>query len=155
VAQLPHVAGEPWVALPFTGAPPPSGRLSLVLRQVSPVTAAGSWAGLLLDQWTETIPSASALAGIALNYDDPDSEAPQAMLVAVPAAPGGSDGRWDLPTLLDTVRETFDLARIRGVDGELLGALSQLLPAIYLATNPRDETISTDFTFRRVADPDV
>lgn len=154
VAQLPHVPGERWVALPFDGTPrPSSGRLSLVLQQASPANSDGPWAGLLLDEWTELIPSTSELTAIAFNYDDPDSEAPQAILIAVPAAPGGIDGHWDLPSLIDTLRETLDLAKIRAVDSELLGALSQLLPAIYFATNPRDETVSTDFSTRRIADP--
>jgi hypothetical protein len=154
VAQLPHVPIERWVALPFNGSPrPPAGRLSLVLEQVSAASADGKWAGLLLDEWIEVIPSASELTGIAFNYDNPDSEAPQAILIAVPAVPGGVDGHWDLPSLVDTLRETLDLAKIRAVDTELLGSLSQLLPAIYLAANLRDETISTDFSTRRIADP--
>jgi hypothetical protein len=154
VAQLPHVPTERWVALPFDGGPrPPSGRLSLVLEQANAARADAEWAGLLLDEWTEVIPSTSELTGIAFNYDDPDSEAPQAILIAVPAVPGGVDGHWDLPSLIDTLRETLDLAKIRAVDSELLGSLSQLLPAIYLATNPRDETVSTDFSTRRIADP--
>jgi hypothetical protein len=154
IAQLPHVPGEHWVALAFDGSPrPPTGRLSLVLEQANTASANGEWAGLLLDEWTEVIPSTSELTGIAFNYDDPDSEAPQAILIAVPAVPGGVDGHWDLPSLIDTLRETLDLAKIRAVDSELLGSLSQLLPAIYLATNPRDETVSTDFSTRRIADP--
>ena len=50
---------------------------------------------------------------------------------------------WDLETLLDTLNETLDLAKVRAVDGELL-PLGQLLPAIYLAANPRRDTVSTD-----------
>ena len=154
VVQLPHVPGERWIALPFDGNPrPSSGRLSLILQQASAADADAPWAGLLLDEWTEVIPSTSELTGIAFNYDDPDSEAPQAILIAVPAVPGGIDGHWDLPSLIDTLRETIDLAKIRAVDSELLGALGQLLPAIYVATNARDETVSTDFSTRRIADP--
>ncbi len=41
------------------------------------------------------------------------------------------------------VNETLDLAKLRGVDGELLGELGQLLPGIYLAANASDDTIST------------
>jgi hypothetical protein len=154
VVQLPHVPGERWIALPFDGNPrPSSGRLSLILQQASAADADAPWAGLLLDEWTEVIPSTSELTGIAFNYDDPDSEAPQAILIAVPAVPGGIDGHWDLPSLIDTLRETIDLAKIRAVDSELLGALGQLLPSIYVATNARDETVSTDFSTRRIADP--
>ena len=50
---------------------------------------------------------------------------------------------WDLETLLDTLNEMLDLAKVRAVDAELL-PLGQLLPAIYLAANPRSDTVSTD-----------
>ncbi len=154
LVQMPVVSGERWVAHPFEeGSRPPSGRLSLVLQQPSAAKADGEWTGILIDEWTELIPSTSELTGIAFNYDDPDSEAPQAILIAVPAVPGGIEGLWDLPSLVDMLRETLDLAKIRAVDGELLGSLSQLLPAIYLATIPRDDTVSTDFRIRRIADP--
>ena len=156
VAQLPFVAGERWVGLSFDGeARPPSGRLSLVVHRPSAVSADDDWAGLVLDQWTELVPGASELTAAAVNYDSPNTQAPQAMLLAVPAVEGGVNGRWDLDTLVDTLQETLDLAKVRAVDGELLGALGQLLPAIYLSTNTRDETISTDLRPLLVADPVV
>ena len=63
------------------------------------------------------------------------------MLVAVP--PKNAD-RWDSESLVATLNETLDLAKIRAVDGELLGRLGHLLPAIYLAANAANDTISSN-----------
>ena len=76
------------------------------------------------------IPRPTEQSGIAVHYDDPGAEAPQTILLAVPPT---SAPRWDLASLLAILNETLDLAKVRAVDGELLGALGQLLPAIYLA----------------------
>ena len=51
--------------------------------------------------------------------------------------------------LLDVLNETFDLAKGRAVHSEALTGLGQLLPAIYLATNARQDTVSTDFSKSR------
>jgi len=154
VAQLPHVAGTRWVALPFPGEAerPPSGRASLLLHRAATPAAQAEWVGLLLDEWTELIPARSELTGIAFHYDDPGAEAPQAVLVAVPP---GDTTVWDVDMLVDIVNETVDLAKLRAVDGELLGALGQILPAIYLAANSAGETISTDLSDAAIQDPRV
>jgi len=112
-------------------------------RPVSPAAAA-AWVGFVLDEWSETIPSTSEDTGLTFHYDAPGAEAPQTVLIAV--APDPTEEIWDLATLTDILHETLDLAKMRAVDGELLGVLGQLLPAVYLAANPDEETIATDFT---------
>jgi hypothetical protein len=142
VAQLPHLASARWVGLPFSSEAerPPSGRLSLALHRPFTASSADPWVGLLVDEWLEIIPRPAEDTAVAFHYDDPGAEAAQAVLIAVPPTQAPT---WDLDSLLDTVNETLDLAKIRAVDGELL-PLGQLLPAVYLAANPRRETVSTD-----------
>jgi hypothetical protein len=114
VGQLPHRATQQdrWVALPVApGQTFPGGRLSLVAHM--PLDTVGfnqPMAGLLIDEWVEVVPSKRETTGLAFHYDQPNSVAPQAMLLAVP-----SDQRevWDLDTLETILRETMDLARIR------------------------------------------
>jgi hypothetical protein len=151
VVQLPHEEPARWLALPFPpGERPPSGRVSLALYRVAAPAADAIWAGLLLDEWAERIPAAAETTGIAVHYDDPGAEAPQAVLIAVPPGDGAT---WDLPTLEAILHETLDLAKIRTVDLELLGDYAQLLPAVYLAANAANDTVSTDLAGARVAGP--
>jgi hypothetical protein len=145
VAQLPHLDGALWVALPFTpGKPPPSGRLSLVMQRIAKPSASEAWVGLLLDQWTEIIPHATAQTGIAFHYDDPGAEAAHAVLVAVP--PKTSAENWDPTDLIAIVNETLDLARMRAVSLEDVGELGQLLPAMFVAAYRDNQLMVTDLT---------
>lgn len=147
VTQVPHAPGASWAALPFADEAHrhASGLMGLALLSASGgVPAANaSWAGLLLDEWTELIPNADEATAVAIHYDDPGAEAPQAILVAVPPDDATN---WTLDTVTDVLRETLQLARLRAVDGDLLGDLSVLLPATYLAANPRSDTVSAVFT---------
>ncbi len=152
VTQLPHSPGAAWAALPFAdeSARPVSNTLSLALVPAAALPAASArWTGLLLDEWTELIPGSEESTALAFHYDDPGAEAPQAVLIAVPP---DSAQTWTLDTVVDVLRETMDLARLRAVDGDLLGVLSQLLPATYLAANARADTVAVRFEGSLVKD---
>ena len=142
LAQLPFQAGARWAALPFGAKRPPAGLLSLALhRPVKPATNK-VWAGLFLDDWTEVIPDEVETTAIGFHYDDPGAEAGQAVLLAVP--PNNTE-MWDISTFANILNETADLAKVRAVDLELIPLLGQLLPAVYLATDLEDNTITTNF----------
>jgi hypothetical protein len=64
-------------------------------------------------------------------------------LLAVPPKPAQT---WDLESVAAILNETADLAQVRAVDLELLGALGQLIPAIYLPTDEANNTISANFS---------
>jgi hypothetical protein len=144
VAQVPYDATARWVALPFPSENdrPKPGRTSLLLYRVTAPAATDTWSGLLLDAWSEFIPSPKEQTGISFHYDNPGAEAAQTILVAVP--PTHAE-RWDLESLVATLHETLDLAKIRAVDSELLGKLGQLLPAIYLSDSTEEVTVRTSF----------
>jgi hypothetical protein len=141
VVQLPVAAGARWGALPFlSDADRVASRLSLVLERPSAPAATDVWYGLVVDEWVELIPNPTESTGLALHYDDPGAEAAQAVLIAVPPLPDAR--QWDIDTVIDTLNETFDLAKLRAVDLSLLGELGQLLPAIFFAANNNDDTIT-------------
>lgn len=158
VAQLPYAAGEYWVALKFPvdnmgkKIRPPSGRLSITLHQPVVPASESAWVGLWLDEWNEVIPNEHETTGIAFHYDDPGTEAPQAILLAVP--PTGA-ATWDVETLIDTLRETLELAKLRAVDGRLVAELSQILPAIYLSSNAANDAISTSLHAMKTTTPRI
>lgn len=145
LAQLPYEAAARWVALPFDQEEerPKPGRTSILFYQADTPGVNLPWAGFLLDHWAEMIPSPTEQTGVAFHYDDPGSEAPQTVLVAVPPFPDAE--QWELLWLVQTLKETMEMARIRAVDGELLGELSQLLPAICLADSTAEVTIRSSF----------
>ncbi len=74
-----------------------------------------------------TSPPESELTGIAFHYDRPDAKAAQSLLIAVPP---NLDRGWTPDTLLQVLRETLELGKLRGVDLADLTAMQPLLPAI-------------------------
>ena len=108
------------------------------------VDHAGAVAGFVVDEWSETVPDAQTLTGVALRLPRPRAQAPQSILLAV--APTAQHV-WDLDSLEAVVLETLQLARVRAVDLEALdaagSAIRQYLPAAYLAANAAGATVST------------
>ncbi|MCA8880540.1 MAG: hypothetical protein KDA73_11415 [Rhodobacteraceae bacterium] len=138
VAQVPHRPGRPWAALDVSEED--AGATALVL-QGAPADLSAPMAGLLIDEWTETVPSRSETTGIAFQFDPPDAAPPQAILLAVAPVMGAP---WTISSLNRVLIETLDLARLRLVDPEDLGAVRHYLPAAYLAFNAEGDAVSTD-----------
>ncbi len=141
IAQVPHVAGQRWVALDLPEETDPvDGAASLVL-QSAPRQFTGALCGVLVDEWTELVPSREETTGIAFQYDPPDASAPQAILLAVPPVVGEP---WTVGSLNRVLLETLDLTRMRAVDPAALGDVAHFLPATYLAFNARGDAVSSD-----------
>jgi hypothetical protein len=150
-AQLP-TGQKIWAAGPNPASIAPStGTLSLLLHRPTQPPASRSWAGLVVDEWTELIPAATQPTALAFRHENPVAEAPQAVLLAVP--PDTAAATWDMETLLATVRETLALAKVRLVD--TVDDLRPFLPAICLTGNTANETVSTNFLESLIADPAI
>jgi hypothetical protein len=128
------------VGLPLNGTPLREGVVSLAVHG-APADLTKPLAGLLVDEWTELIPSTKETTGVAFRYDPPDAMAPQAILLAVPPVP---DEPWTVGTLNQVLLETLDLAHLRTVGPDLLGDAGQYLPAAVLAFNPAGDAVATD-----------
>jgi hypothetical protein len=138
-AQLPGAAGATWAALPSPGAPI-TARLATVMSAPAPVDPTVPLCGIVADVWTEQVPGLVAVAsretgyepaevtGLALTVSAPEAYPPQAILLAL--APDPSWG-WSLDVLLDVVRETLEMAKIRAVDLGDLPRLGRVLPALH------------------------
>jgi hypothetical protein len=151
VVQLPHSAGTPWIGGTFGDVLKPGEWLSLIVVKTStePVSL---HAGLLIDDWTETVPSAHETTAVAFNFDRPNAVAPHALLVAV--APE-LRGHWTWDDLVGSVHEALDLSKLRVVEPDALirrdandsppdGDYFQALPAI-LAEFTEGRLAVTDF----------
>ncbi len=84
---------------------------------------------------------ADGTTGLAFHYDEPESRAPQSILIAV--APDVSKA-WDLETLEAVLLDTLELSKLRMVDSDAMVELDQDLPAMYMTTNTANEAVSTD-----------
>jgi hypothetical protein len=174
VGQLPYRDTDDWVGIDGLDETPERGQVSMVTTfptryhadhpiAPSPGDADGTpgaqVAGFLVDDWRESVPKTEEKTGVAVNYDDPSTEPPQSILLAVPPADGG-ESPWSVDLLLRTILESVDLAKLRGVDLNVVGkprgdpkqrVLGQLLPALTLPHNTRDvpDTPTVDFDVDR------
>lgn len=99
--------------------------------------------GVLIDEWTEVIPTTEETTGLTLHYDRPNTEPPQTLLLATPA---DFTGQWEWQDLVDTLHDTLDLAKKRAVEPQYIDstAYSRFLPAILseVATWPITSTLN-------------
>ncbi|MET0742102.1 MAG: hypothetical protein ABWY78_01910, partial [Microvirga sp.] len=139
LAQVPHRPGAAW-----NGRPAPAyvdGAASLVLLGGEFLAPARQIAGLLVDEFTEFVPSPTESTGMAFRYEPPPAMAPQALLLAVPPVIGEP---WTVGGLNQVLLETLELTRVRALDPDDLGLVRQFLPAIVLPFNTEGDVPSTN-----------
>jgi len=143
IVQFPLQSPDRWIGLPLDPARPPQhGKVGVVAAIPLGLPGAPTVAGLVLDEWAEEIPASEENTGIAFNFKQPGLEAPQCVLLAVPP---DRSAPWSWEALMSTISDTLDLAKIRGVDLQSMKGMGQYLPALYFASNPQGDTVSTDF----------
>ena len=89
----------------------------------------GEQCGLLIDEWTESVPKRQEVTGLAFNFDQPNSAPPSAILLAITPE---ETGHWQWENLVASVLDTFQRARLRAVEPDIvdnLPGLATLLPA--------------------------
>jgi hypothetical protein len=131
LVQAPYSPNAPWIALPYGDfGPPAHGAACFVAHSPHLVDPTQPLAGLVVDSWTETIPDPVETTALTVHVDAPAARPPQAIVLAV--HPAVSPGNWDFDTLVDTINEAADLARLRTLTAAELTPLGGFLPAWYL-----------------------
>jgi hypothetical protein len=146
VIQLPRIAGAPWIGEEFSKPLPDGDWLSVVALRAGAANFSNLQCGLVLDEWTENVPADKATTGVSFQFNRPNATAPQALLLAVPPVTGGP---WQWDALKGSVREAFELAKLRAIEPDRLatGGYFQGLPAI-LSEFTRSRLSATNLTER-------
>ena len=144
--QLPYRVNDNWLAVEF-----PEGTTivhdTIATLQCLPqnFTPAGAQCGFLVDEWTETLPQKEEVTGITFNYDTPNSAAANAVLLAVTPV---ETGHWSWDNLIGTVLDTFERAKLRVVEPDMIDTLTRvapLLPATIAEFTTGKSTINLDY----------
>ena len=158
VLQFPHRPDDAWLGLRFPetfadGEPFVLDEDKLLYSahfapgaEIAPSQPNRTYSGLLLDEWVEVIPTEQGDTGLAFHFDRPNSEAPQAILLATTPAYRGA---WQWQDLVDTLHETLDFARLRAVEPTKLDetALGPLLPAVMSSVTTSPITAMLNLAF--------
>lgn len=134
VWQLPHAPGDHWLGSAYPEGHGIDGdRLLFHAHHAAPFDPTAAQAGLLLDEWTEVIPTRDILSGVAFHFDRPNSEPPQAFLLMTPT---DFRGGWSWADIVDGLNETLDTSKQRAVEPAQIDgtAFAPLLPATLAAT---------------------
>ncbi len=128
--QLPVAPGAKWIGGPYGDTVSAADVVSIAIHPL-PASFASPMAGLLIDEWTELVPSPNETTGIAMHVNRPNAVAPQVLLVAV--APRQT-GQWAFSDLVAILHDTLDRARLRAVEPDDIGSpYFQALPPIVAA----------------------
>jgi hypothetical protein len=127
--QVPYRANDSWLAVEFPATDPNDSsilpRRFGISRDTLSIAAHGSAAfqagikqsGVLIDDWTEQIPTDQETTGITFRYNQPNAAPPQALLLAVTPEETGS---WNWDDLVGTLNDTLRRAKRRAVEPEQL-----------------------------------
>jgi hypothetical protein len=154
--QLPFRAQDSWVAVQLPDKDPQRPEepfniahdtLAVTIHGDAAFAPASTQRGLLIDDWTELLPTRNEITGIAFNYDQPNAAPPQALLLAVSPR---QQGQWSWNDLLGIVNDTLLRSKLRAVEPRLLDAVARpevnvLLPSILADFAQRDLNLALDF----------
>lgn len=127
--QFPYQPNDLWLASDFPDSYKiDEDKLLYIASYAEEFTIGERQCGLLLDEWTELIPSKKEDIGIAFHYDKPDSEPPQALLLALPTK---FKREWTWEDLMNIVTDTLEQAKKRAIEPDHINELTygRFLPA--------------------------
>ena len=148
--QLPYREEDRWLALQFKDPEEDfevgSHRLLYTAHYAQPFDKGAPQCGLLVDEWTEVIPTKQETTGLTFHYDRPNSEPPQTMLLVMPTDFRGS---WQWADIVDALHETLDRAKERALEPQHVekGAYARFLPATISAVTVYPITVALNYAF--------
>ncbi len=98
--------------------------------------------GFVIEEFSEHIPNEKINTGLSFNYDTPNSEPPQALLLAVHPKSGDDNPNgfsWEEHDLRDILYDTMDLYKIRMIDVEAIQDYGYVLPMTYWFNIPSNK----------------
>ena len=124
--QLPYRANDTWLGVEFPEGTNIVHDTISVMQSLPPAfVPTAAQCGFLIDEWLETLPKKEEVTGIAFNYDAPNSAPPGAVLLAVAPV---ETGHWSWDNLVAIVLDTFDRAKLRAVEPDMIETLSRVAP---------------------------
>jgi len=152
--QFPYRTDDHWLALEFPDKHPVTlepflieeDKLLYTAHYVDAFDQTAAICGLLLDEWTEVIPTTQETTGLTFHYDRPNCEAPQSLLLALPA---NFTGHWQWQDLVDTLHETLDMAHKRAIEPAHWNETeySRFLPAVVSSVTRYPIMMTLDLAF--------
>jgi hypothetical protein len=148
--QLPYRANDTWLAMEFPPDHAIEGDSMLYTAYTPGLNPTAAIAGLLVDEWTETIPVRQETTALTFHYDRPNCEAPQTLLLVTPST---ARGVWTWQEVVASLHEALDLARLRAVEPDQLDTLdyARFLPATVATMTFHPVTFAVNYAMTKLA----
>jgi hypothetical protein len=152
--QLPYREDDHWLGLEYPEDHEIESDTLLYTAYLPAFNKTGFQAGLLVDEWTEVILAKKETTGMAFHFDRPNSEPPQALLLVTPSA---FSGQWQWTDLVDTLKETLDLAKLRAVEPDHIDGTTyaQFLPATVAPATVLPVTMAVNYVLNALQSFDI
>jgi hypothetical protein len=150
--QLPYREDDRWLGLEVPPDYQIEGDKLLYTAYLPAFDPSQLQCGLLVDEWTEVIPTRTETTGMTFHYDRPNSEPPQSMLLVTPAKFAGG---WQWADLVATLQETLNLAKLRAVEPDQIDRTdyAQFLPATVAPVTMLPVTIVANYLLQANLSP--
>ncbi|WP_346236779.1 hypothetical protein ABDK00_013940 [Niabella insulamsoli] len=151
MAQVPFRPDDSWLGVEFpkeyAGAPFTimDDTVSLALIGETAFETAQKQSAWIIDEWTEKIPIADEVTGVAFHYNQPNAAAPQSIIVAI--EPTGGE-KWDWDVLQGVLDDTLRRSKSRAVEPDHImehETLSVLLPMTIASFDVNEANVSLDY----------
>ena len=152
--QVPYRTNDSWLAVEYPEIDPLTNQPFNILHDTlsiithgHPFLPAAKQSGLLIDDWTEMMPTKEETTGISFNYNQPNAMPPQALLLAVTPE---EKGNWTWDDLIGILNDTLNRAKLRAVEPKLLDELTPpeiniLRPAVIADFSQYDLNVALDY----------
>jgi len=152
--QIPYRTGDSWLAVEFPEIDPITNEPFNILHDTLSIIShgetfvpAGKQSGILVDDWTEMMPTREETTGISFNYNQPNAMPPQSLLLAVTPE---IKGHWTWEDLIGILNDTLNRAKLRAVEPKILDEVlppevNILRPAILADFSQYDLNIALDY----------
>ncbi len=126
--QLPYKENDSWLGLAYPESYEIESDKLLYTAYLNGFDPTQTLCGLLIDEWTEVISAKQETTGLSFQYDQPNAEPPQSMLLVTPSKFTGS---WDWADVVSSMHETLDMAKLRAIEPHHIDqtAYAQFVPA--------------------------
>ncbi len=114
----------------------PDGSDCLVLYSDTTIDFNQTQFGIVIEEFVEHIPDERLDTGLSFHYNGPNSESPQALLLAVSSPLSRDSDSWNEDKLRDIIYDTMDLMKIRLIDLDAMQDYGYILPMTNLMHIP-------------------
>ncbi|MGQ1785142.1 hypothetical protein [Saccharicrinis sp. GN24d3] len=142
--QLPYTENDSWLAVSYPEDYEIESDKLLYTAYNPGFNPTQAQCGLLVDEWTETVPAKKETTGMTFHYDRPNCEPPQSLLLMTPAE---FTGNWKWEDVVNSLHDMLEMAQFRAIEPDHIDetGYAKFLPATVASVTSRPVTMALNY----------